>query len=268
MSQCAAVRKNVRKGNERRVKLVSGNGAMHCSCCRNGYCSIREGACNPNSLKCIKNKKSFNNALAPIAPQEKDTVRVARRNRSSYNPLEERYGSNKNVEVLGKNKKPVALWVFKGFLNLNKKYTTDYYLFLNDVKKERNIRILVAYNSRTDRYYISDTQLKWLYKNKFYPDIVFNASNDGSIPMVTAEFQEMSVLALYGYSVGRNGLKAEERQDILEYVLDNRILSGYQIINHLQGLISLREDRQDADFTYAISCWREDIRFVNNYRRH
>ena len=43
-------------------------------------------------------------------------------------------------------------------------------------------------------------------------------------------------------------------------------MSGYEIIEHLQGLISLREGRTDKDFSNAINNWREDIRFVNDYK--
>lgn len=111
---------------------------------------------------------------------------------------------------------------------------------IRDIQTGKQYKILVAYNSRTDRYYISDTQLKWLHKENIYPTTIFHASNDGSIPLITMDFQEFSKLAMYGYSAGKSGLVTSERRKILRYVLDNRIMSGYEIVEHLQGLISLR----------------------------
>ena len=137
---------------------------------------------------------------------------------------------------------------------------------LKDIKTGRQYKILVAHNSKTNRYYISDTQLKWLHKRNIYPNTVFHACNDGSIPLVTIDFQEFSKLALYGYSAGKNGLSTQDRRKILKHILDNGIMSGYEIIEHLQGLISLREGRTDKDFSTAINNWREDIRFVNDYK--
>lgn len=147
-----------------------------------------------------------------------------------------------------------------------KQYTTDYYLLVKDIQTGREYRILVAYNSRTDRYYISETQLKWLHKRNIYPKTIFHASNDGSIPLITIDFQEFSKLAMYGYSAGKNGLKTSERRKVLKYVLDEKLMSGYEIVEHLQGLISLREERTDRDFSTAINNWREDIKFVNDYK--
>lgn len=43
-------------------------------------------------------------------------------------------------------------------------------------------------------------------------------------------------------------------------------MRGYEIVEHLQGLISLREERTDRDFSTAINNWREDIKFVNDYK--
>lgn len=237
-----------------------------CSCYRNGFCIIRDDKCIPNSLKCIKNKKTHTYSYAPSGLQTETTKRNYR-SRDEYNPFEdERYGFNKNIKTLNNDGKIVELYVFKGFLNLAKQYTTDYYLLVKDIQTGREYRILVAYNSRTDRYYISETQLKWLHKRNIYPKTIFHASNDGFIPLITIDFQEFSKLAMYGYSAGKNGLKTSERRKVLKYVLDEKLMSGYEIVEHLQGLISLREERTDRDFSTAINNWREDIKFVNDYK--
>lgn len=240
---------------------------MRCSCYRKGFCIIRDDKCVPNSLKCIKNKQTHMNPLASSGLEQIESKRKVYRNTKDYNPFEvERYGFNQKVKTLSDNGKSVELHVFKGFLNLLKQYTIDYYLMIKDIKTGQQYKILVAYNSKTDRYYISDTQLKWLHKRNIYPNTIFHACNDGSIPLVTIDFQEFSKLALYGYSAGKSGLKAADRRKILKHIIDNNIMTGYEIVEHLQGLISLREGRTDKDFSIAINNWREDIKFVNDYK--
>lgn len=234
---------------------------------RNGFCIIRDDKCVPFSLKCIKNKKSFSNSFAPTGSWQTESKRKVYRNSKEYNPYEaERYGSNQNIKTLNYNGDSVELHVFKGFLNLKKENTTDYYLSITDIRTDKQCKILVAYNSKTDRYYISETQLKWLHKRNIYPSAVFYASNDGSVPLVTINFQEFSRLALYGYSAGKNGMKSQDRRKLLKHIIDNGMMTGYEIVEHLQGLISLREGRTDKDFSIAINNWREDIKFVNDYK--
>lgn len=247
---------------------ISQKEVLRCSCYRNGFCLVRDDRCLPNSLKCIKNKKTHSYYNAPSGGTQSDSARRTYRNSRDYNPLaEECYGLNQNITTLNNGGKPIELYVFKGFLNLLKQYTTDYYLMINDIRTRNKYKILVAYNSRTNRYYISETQLNWLHKRNIYPNIVFHACNDGSIPLVTVDFQEFSKLALYGYSAGKNGLDTQDRRKILKHILDNNIMSGYEIIEHLQGLIAFRKGRTDKDFSIAISNWEEDIKFVNDYRR-
>ena len=150
-------------------------------------------------------------------------------------------------------------------LNLKKENTIDYYVYINDIKTNRRFRLLVAYNSKTKKYYISDTQIKRMHKLGIFPNVIFYASNDGSIPLIGVEFHEFSKLALYGYSAGKNGLSVHDRHKIINYVLDKKIMRKYEIIEHLQGLISLREQRDDKDFSIAIQNWKDDIEYVNNY---
>ena len=90
---------------------------------------------------------------------------------------------------------------------------------------------------------------------------------DGTEAMEGTFFNPFSRLALYGYSVGQKGLNDEERRKILAYVIDYQIMSKSKIISHLQGLISLRDKRTDADFSCAINKWQKDIIFVNEYRK-
>ena len=141
----------------------------------------------------------------------------------------------------------------------------DYYAKIADIGTGRLHKILVAYNMRSNRYYISETYLKYLHKRKIYLNAIICACNEGSIPLITLDFNEISRLAMYGYSAGKNGLSTDERRKILRHVIDNKIMRKYEIVEHLQGLINLREKREDADFTVAINNWKSDIIFINEY---
>ena len=254
------VEKYVVKSNE-----ISKWEVQHCSYRKsNNYCLMRDDKCVPNSLKCKKNKRVFGNGSLAPAVSESNPKRTGTR---MYNPLhEERYGINVKVTTLPEGTK-VTLNVFKGFLNLSKKDTIDYYVHVRNIKTGTKYKIVVAYNKQTGKYYISDTQLRWLHKREVYPDVIIQPSNDGSEPLITIDFQEFSKLALYGYSAGKHGLDKSDRHKILKHVLDNDIMQKYEIIEHLQGLISLRTERTDRDFSTAIKNWREDIQFVNDYKK-
>lgn len=245
---------------------ISVNEISLCPYRRGKYCMVRDDDCVPNSIRCKKNKKVYKNDIFSTVQTQSDSLKkrsyTSRQAENQYST--ERYGQNKNITVADTDKE-VVLYVFKGFLNLKKENTTDYYVYVNDIKTNRRFRLLVAYNSKTKKYYISDTQIKRIHKQGVFPNAIFHASNDGSIPLIGVEFHEFSKLAMYGYSAGKNGLSAHDRHRIINYVLDKKIMRKYEIIEHLQGLINLREQRDDKDFSTAIQNWKDDIEYVNNY---
>lgn len=242
------------------------NEISSCPYRRGKYCMVRDDDCVPISIRCKKNKKVYkNDTFSTVQTQSESLKKRSYTSRQTENQyLIARYGQNKNITVADIGEE-VVLYVFKGFLNLKKENTTDYYVYVSDIKTNRRFRLLVAYNSKTKKYYISDTQIKRMHKQGVFPNAIFHASNDGSIPLIGVEFHEFSKLAMYGYSAGKNGLSAHDRHRIISYVLDKKIMRKYEIIEHLQGLINLREQRDDKDFSTAIQNWKDDIEYVNNY---
>lgn len=76
-----------------------------------------------------------------------------------------------------------------------------------------------------------------------------------------SEWDEESLLRRKGYTVSQEeGLTSAERQRILSMVIRNRLMTPYQVINHIERMINLR-DRQSR---YDLACkkWREDIKFI------
>ncbi len=108
-------------------------------------------------------------------------------------------------------------------------------------------------------------QLNYLHKKGYFPNAIFATCDDGSKPFTTDDFKEFSTMSLYGYSAGKNGLLQNERRNIIKHIIDNGQMKGYEVITHLQGLIALRENRTDRDFSVAIEEWKSDILFVSEY---
>lgn len=224
-----------------------------------GYCMRRDDTCKPYSLKCIKSQKQHMIYSSTSSGEYSNSTSL------KYNPFtKERYGHNKNVTVLNKYNETPVLYVFKGFLRLDKNNTIDYQMIVRDIKTDKKQSVLVAYNTKTRKYYISDVQLKYLHKKGYFPNAIFITCDQGSKSFETETFNEFSKLSLYGYSVGVNGLTESVRRKILKHIIDNGIMKGYEIITHLRGLIALREDRTDRDFSVAIEEWKSDILFVSN----
>ena len=124
-----------------------------------------------------------------------------------------------------------------------------------------NYSVLGCYNIRTGKYYVSFQQInKHLHEKHYFKARFYSVFNGGF-----SDFREFSELKLYGYAVGNSGQNKYTRQNILKYIIDNKIMTGREIISHLQGQISLRNNRRDKDFSAAISDWENDIDFVQDY---
>ena len=245
------------------------NEIKHCSCYRNGYCTLRGDVCKPFTMKCKQNKNSFKNTFISLTiSQSNEPAKKVNRVTKDYNPeVDERYGNNNKITSITNDANNSRLYVFKGFLNLPKENTIDYYMWTKDIATGKQIKVLVAYSNKTKKYYISHTQLKWLHEKKIFPAVQFFDSDDGTESMSGFMFHSFSRLAMYGYSTGKNGLEEHERRKILMHIINTNAMSRSGIISHLQGLINMREKRTDADFTVAISNWEKDIIFVDEYRK-
>ncbi len=237
---------------------------QNCSCNKKGWCIFADRKCVPYSLKCKYNKDVFKNSIFyyPTENVKKTNTSTKKSNYNLYK--DEKHGSNKLITTLSDGGIK-ELYVFNGFLQLNPAQTIDYEMTIKSLHTNRTCTILVAYNKITKKYYISETQVKYWHGKNFFPQITLTMCNDGSIPMITNGFQEFSKLALYGYKVGNHGLKETQRHIILKYIIDNKVMRGYEIIKHLQGLIFLRNEQCNKDFSTAIEDWENDIIFIEEY---
>ena len=97
------------------------------------------------------------------------------------------------------------------------------------------------------------------YSNNEYTDFSYEAFDDYDFD--PSEWDEESIIRKHGYTVSQEeGLSAAERQRILSMVIKNRVMTPYQVINHIERMINLR-DRQ-SKYNLACQKWREDMQFV------
>ncbi len=90
----------------------------------------------------------------------------------------------------------------------------------------------------------------------------FGTKGKGEFGSLAAE----SVAHTYGYTVSKqSGLSRERRQLILSFLIENRIQTTQELAVSSELLIDMR--KKNPSMRDAVSCWREDLRFLRNYQR-
>lgn len=110
-----------------------------------------------------------------------------------------------------------------------------------------------------DRYFIYQDELTGYIKQRKIP----------SCRIIDKTYQKLnlskhSLLNLYGYKAGNNGLTTAERRKLLSRILDRGYMKKYEIINHLYFLLDFNGKK--TNMYQARNDWSDDIRYVNNYR--
>lgn len=107
--------------------------------------------------------------------------------------------------------------------------------------------------------------LKYYMKKNYHPNVIFRYAGSSTCTrtLSSIDMSEMSILKMYGYTVGKSGLSMQSRHALLEHILDNKIMKGHDIISLLQFNISMRE--HESRFSQAITDWKNDIGFVAHY---
>ena len=126
------------------------------------------------------------------------------------------------------------------------------------------VPITVYYEKATKRYFMNEESYVVARKNYGLPYLRLCVAAASDTNGVYGELKEHSELNLLGYSVGINGLDFETRRKLLSNVIDSGVLGKPEIINHLEWLIHTRKNM--ANMENAIAEWREDLRFVSQYK--
>ncbi len=158
----------------------------------------------------------------------------------------------------------VYVYSHKHISNIEQNYTpvTAYVLCAN---RNMPVPFNVYYDKQGDRYFINETSYLEYAKQYGFPLMKLKTYAPSSISFSMADLSDMSTLRLYGYTVSKNeGLTDGQRQELLKNLMDSRLMSKTDILNHIEWLVNTHE----GNYKYADACdkWMSDIRFVNQYR--
>lgn len=135
----------------------------------------------------------------------------------------------------------------------------DYLARIHDLFTNQLFEANVFWCDKCKRYYISAEQIKVLLKRNVILNIrlfSWESNYDG--------FRAQSELAFYGYRVGKSGLTQKRRQELLQKIVEEELMSIGQIIAHLSGLIKLHNGNISKQ--YAVDDWEADLHFVSQMR--
>lgn len=131
-------------------------------------------------------------------------------------------------------------------------------------KNGKVIKINTNYCPQCKKYFISYDE--YLHYKQIYGILMGNIRiTNGSFAPFNGDLAQESPLYICGYSVNQtDNLSATMRQQILQYLIDSRIMSKPEIISYLNGFI--RRNGKRANMEEAVCRWRADIAWVRNYR--
>lgn len=97
--------------------------------------------------------------------------------------------------------------------------------------------------------------------------VLYGDKNNDSVTHKSFRYKSQSVLNAMGYTVDMNiSLTKEERQKILATALENQLFSITDLLNFLHWLIKTRETQ--SKYNTAVSKWKDDLKFVENYKKN
>ena len=231
---------------------------MNCPYKKKNYCSYKDKQCNPNALSCYLNHKQQNYFSAPSAKNEIFSTEKASGNETDLFPLH----YDKTVSPQEKT----IIFIYGGSLKIKKNKLKDFRLIVNDlIEPHETYPLYVICNTNSGYYYMGVRVLKHYMKKHYHPNVIFRylGFSECTEPVSHIDMSDISILKMYGYTVGKNGLSKEQRHRLLEYILDNKIMKGHDIINLLQFNIAMREAQSRYD--KALCDWQTDIEFVTDY---
>lgn len=225
------------------------------------YCKFTNDYCNPDSVRCKLNQKSY----SVLAPSSKESI--------PHREVQQKIPNiASTIKVIDRSKTEPLIRVYNGYLTLKKGSYEDCALIVSSLNGRQTFKLLVAYCKTKGSFYIANNLLNsYLSQNyRAKAHFVLATHDECSEPLSFDDKKEISILGMYGYRVGKtNGLSDVEREEILTFVLERRYMSALDIINLLNYNIMLREKRKSIDYSVAISHWKHDIMYVHNFmNRH
>lgn len=150
-------------------------------------------------------------------------------------------------------------------LNIEKRFVPiSYYDRQKDMYNILNIKI--SYIKERDMY----LELKQRFKETLslikvkLDDITTSLydSSDREITNYDPKFKAQSIMGKMGYRTGENGLPAKDRRKIINYLIENKIMTVDEINNHLNFLINYVGASQGK--SKAVRDWKSDLKFMQS----
>lgn len=129
----------------------------------------------------------------------------------------------------------------------------------------RNKKVVLAYCETCDVYYILEETYKNLKKYGVIGCQVMSKKmyeKNGKFDfLVSGEWAEYSPLRLWGYTTSKNeGLTDDQRKAVLAMILDKKLMSKDKMLSYLDFFVRTHNNED------SISCWKEDRKFVEEYK--
>ena len=134
--------------------------------------------------------------------------------------------------------------------------------------KKITLEVPCSYCQECNRFYMSEYELEYIFHQGIptcqvvNKDVFWHHGNAASV-----ESSAESILKVNGYNVQRaSGLSSEERQQILQRIIDEGILSAQLIDAYLDMFIA--QHKGIEKYWEAVSKWECDREFVEGYERN
>lgn len=137
-------------------------------------------------------------------------------------------------------------------------------VLLYSLAENRYEIIHATYDKKQDICY-TDIGLFKRYINKYgKPDLDYSDSFNKKKVYDQDELNDESILMGFGYNVSaKDDYSSKQRQEILAEVVDLELLTVKRVVNFLVFLINMHPDDK---YKNARSKWKEDIKFIQDYK--
>lgn len=134
----------------------------------------------------------------------------------------------------------------------------EVYIEVIDMIDGEKKTIMVNHCKDCDRYFLAQNALDKYHKKGVYPRARYILPYCGGSTF--EEFNEKSILKLYGYTVGGKGMNSVERKTLLKTLIAEGLVPRYKVIDQLNFDIDVLGKRECM--RQSKSDWLDDLQFV------
>ncbi len=126
------------------------------------------------------------------------------------------------------------------------------------VKDDRDLHpINIYYCPKCDRYFVNAEAVADYVKRGIYLKLHYDTTYTG------ADMRSISELRLYGYTVRAGVMTEAQRQGLLKFIIDSKLMKKHEIIRQLRWYIDYLGKNPNNES--AVDKWYNDLYFVQTY---